>query len=303
MGLDSALGYVPGITRCGWCSVFGTQSQGMGIPCFVRITHGQIHLDKREEKDEFRRGCGSLSPPGTYGLVGTAAFMGREPTWRTKGKGEGRIQVFTLRVLVQHRGDVMVGAHPSSGRDFGGLQHDPDSCCASKSSLTQRSACGFNLFITRLPSQSSSSLLPSAPINVFTHLFSLFSFFLYICIAVAFMLPFTIAQPSSFQSGMKIFQIGELENWRIPIFSSSSSWDPQQDLEGVTAGNLLCSAAAFAVQEESFESENPSSSAYNAGSTFPTLEMSTALFRSPPWELQMVTSVTSALGQFVVLNS
>lgn len=55
MGLDSALGYVPGITRCGWCSAFGTWSQGMGIPCFVRITHGQIHLDKREEKDEFRR--------------------------------------------------------------------------------------------------------------------------------------------------------------------------------------------------------------------------------------------------------
>lgn len=50
MGLDSALGYVPGITRCGWCSAFGTWSQSVGLPCFVRITYGQIHLNKRKEK-------------------------------------------------------------------------------------------------------------------------------------------------------------------------------------------------------------------------------------------------------------
>lgn len=108
--------------------------------------------------------------------------------------------------------------------------------------------------------------------------------------------------PNPLHSNLE-WRFSRLENWRIPIFSSSSSWDPQQDLEGVTAENLPCSAAAFAVQKESFESENPFSSAYNAGSTFPTLEMSTALFRPPPWELQMVTSVTSALGQFVVPNS
>lgn len=66
----------------------------------------------------------------------------------------------------------------------------------------------------------------------------------------------------------------------LDIVSSSSSWDPHQNLEGVTAENLPCSA--FVVQERSFESENPFSSAYNAGSTFPTWEMSTALFRPPP---------------------
>ncbi|KFO61907.1 hypothetical protein N302_06483, partial [Corvus brachyrhynchos] len=87
-------------------------------------------------------GCGSLVPPGTSGLVGTAAFVGREAIWRTRGKAEGRIQVFTPHVLYQHRGDVMVGAHPNAGRDFVGLPDHPHSCCGSKSSLTQRSACG-----------------------------------------------------------------------------------------------------------------------------------------------------------------
>ncbi|OWK54289.1 hypothetical protein RLOC_00005336 [Lonchura striata] len=67
--------------------------------------------------------------------------MGGEPTWRTKGKDEGRIHL-PPHVLFQHQGDVVVRAHPSSGRDFGGLQDDPDSCCGSRSSFAQRSAYG-----------------------------------------------------------------------------------------------------------------------------------------------------------------
>lgn len=93
---------------------------GCGMEVFrQRVAHQLfLHLSPR--------GCGSLVPPGTHGLL---------------GKDDGRIQIFTPRMVFQHP-DVMVGAHPSSGRDFGGLQDASDSCCGSKSSLTQRSACG-----------------------------------------------------------------------------------------------------------------------------------------------------------------
>lgn len=123
----------------------------------------------------------------------------------------------------------------------------------------------YNLWLIRLPSQSSS-LLPSAPINAYyTPIFPLF--------------PFPVTPALLWLSRCPSLLFSPLHS-NLDIVSSSSSWDPHQNLEGVTAENLPCSA--FVVQERSFESENPFSSAYNAGSTFPTWEMSTALFRPPP---------------------
>lgn len=63
--------------------------EGCGMEIFkFRVAHQLfLHLSQR--------GHGSLVPPGIYGLVGTAAFVGGEPAWRTKGKDEGRIQVFS----------------------------------------------------------------------------------------------------------------------------------------------------------------------------------------------------------------
>lgn len=64
-------------------------------------------------------------------------------------------------------------------------------------------------------------LLPYCQVllSVFLHIyFPSFPFSFYICIVMTFMLPFTLAQSSSFQSGMKIFQIGELENSNFLLF-------------------------------------------------------------------------------------
>lgn len=57
MGLNSALGYVlhPPAVDGALPSAFCTWSLSMGLPCFVRITHGQIHLDKMKEEDELGR--------------------------------------------------------------------------------------------------------------------------------------------------------------------------------------------------------------------------------------------------------
>lgn len=98
--------------------------------------HPFVHLS--------HRGCG---PTLTIWTGGRSCIPWEEkPTWRTRGKAEGGIEIFfALYVLVQHRGDDTAAARPNSAhfrREFGGLPGPPHSFCGSKSSLTQRSACG-----------------------------------------------------------------------------------------------------------------------------------------------------------------
>lgn len=99
-----------------------------------------------------------------------------------------------------------------------------------------------------------------------THPYSFFSFSLYICNAVAFTLPFTVAQPSSFKSGdfLSLFCLG-----------SSTRPGRTNCTENPHALLLL-----FAVQKYSFECEDPFNPVYNKGSTFPKLEITTALVQT-----------------------
>lgn len=83
------------------------------------------------------RGCG---PTLTIWSGGRSCIPWEEkPTWRTRGKAEGGIEIFFAPyVLVQHQGDDMVAARPNSAhfrREFGGLPGPPHSFCGPKSSL------------------------------------------------------------------------------------------------------------------------------------------------------------------------
>ncbi|KAI1237487.1 hypothetical protein IHE44_0013563, partial [Lamprotornis superbus] len=65
-GVKFCPGLSPGITRCGWCSVFGARA----------ITHGQIQLGRMKEKDEFRS---ILAVPAA--LLGCSLGREKSPEW------------------------------------------------------------------------------------------------------------------------------------------------------------------------------------------------------------------------------